>query len=162
LPVVALLNTAGVPLSYAVLLAGVPGIVALAGHLSLGLALCWIIEGFTLFLFVPVLALLFLLTGLVLAVREYSAEQAILALAMPAAVPLGLAPAVVLTTISLHGLAGVLTVAWGGVMAVVVALAQGAPTSGPFVASGLIFRAGPDLISTNRAISARDAIVDVF
>jgi tRNA A-37 threonylcarbamoyl transferase component Bud32 len=162
LPVVALLNSAGVPLSYAVLLAGIPGIVALAGYLSLGLAICWLIEGVTLFLFVPVLALLFLLTGLWLAVREYSSEQAILALAMPASVPLGLAPAVVLATTSLHGLAGILTVAWGAVMAIIVALAQGAPTSGPFVASGLIFKAPPDLLSTDRAIAARDAIVDVF
>ena len=162
LPVVALLSTAGVPLSYAVLIAGIPGIVALAGHLALGLAICWVIEGITLFLFVPVLALLFLLTGLVLAVREYSTEQAILALAMPASVPLGLAPAVVLTTTSLHGIAGVLTVAWGGVMAVVVALAQGAPSSGPFVASGLVFRSPPNLLGTDRALAARDAIVDVF
>ncbi|OLC52495.1 MAG: hypothetical protein AUH85_16865 [Chloroflexi bacterium 13_1_40CM_4_68_4] len=162
LPVVALLNTAGVPFSYAVLIAGIPGIVALAGYLSLGLAICWLIEGIALFLFVPVLSLLFLLTGLWLAVREYSAEQAILALAMPASVPLGLAPAVVLATTSLHGIAGVLTVAWGAVMAVVVALAQGTPASGPFVASGLLFKAPPDLLSTDRAVAARDAIVDVF
>ena len=162
LPVVALLTAAGVPLSYAALLAGIPGIVALAGYLSLALGICWVIEGVTLFLFIPVLALLFLLTGLILAVREYSAEQAILALAMPASVPLGLAPAVVLTATSLHGIAGVLTVAWGGAMAIVIALAQGAPTSGPFVASGLIFRSPPDLLATERALAARNAIVDVF
>lgn len=162
LPLVGILTLSGVPLPYAALIGGIPAIIALAGHLSLALAIAWVVEGLALFLFVPVLAVIFLLLGLWLAVREYSAEQAILALSLPASVPIGLAPAVILAATALHGIAGILAIAWGAVMAVIVAIAMGVPTSGPFVVSGLLFRTPPDLLATSRSIEARSAILDVF
>ncbi len=162
LPLLGLLNLSGVPLSYAALIAGVPAIIALAGHLSLALGLVWLIEGFLLFLFVPVIAVVFLLMALWLAIRDYSAEQAILALATPASVPLGLAPALILVSTTLHGIAGILAIAWGAIMTVIVAIAMGAPSTGPFVVSGLLFKTPPDLLATSRSVAARDAIVDVF
>ena len=162
LPLIGMLNIAGVPLAYAALFAGVPAIIALAGYLSIALGISWAILTVVLFLFVPVLSLLFLMTGLILAMREYSPEQAILALAAPASVPLGLAPTVILASTTLHGIAGILAIAWGAVMAVIVAIAQGVPTTGPFVISGLLVSTPPDLLATSRAIGARDAIVDVF
>lgn len=161
LPLFGLMNLSGVPMGYSALISGIPGILALAGYLSFALGLAWIIECLLLFMFVPVLAVIFLLMGLFVAVRDYSAEQTILAVAAPAAVPLGLAPAVILASTTLHGIAGVLTIAWGALMAVAVAIAQGLPTSGPFVVSGLLLR-GEDLLATPRAIAARNAIVDVF
>ena len=162
LPLIGLLNVSGVPLAYSALFAGVPAIIALAGHLSIALALCWIVEGLALFLFVPVLSIIFLFVGLWIAVREYSAEQAILALATPVSVPLGLAPVLILSATTLHGIAGILAIAFGATISVITAIAMGVPTSGAFVVSGLLFKTPPDLLSTQRALFAREAIVDVF
>ncbi len=162
LPLVGLLGLAGVPLPYALLIAGVPAIIALAGHLPLALGLTWLIESLVLFIFAPVLAVIFMVLGLWLAIREYSAEQTIMALAMPASVPLGLAPAIILASTALHGVAGILAIAWGASMSVVVALLMGVPSSGPYVISGLLAKTSPDMLATTRSLEARNAIIDVF
>lgn len=159
-PLWALLTLAGVPTPYTALISGLPVLVALAGHLSAALVIAWVLEGLLLLLFVPPLAALFLFSGLWLALREYSAEQAIFALATPVLAPLGLAPAAILAMASLHGLAGILTVAWAAILAVTVGLVQGLPTSGSFVVTGLLFRQ-PNLLDTPRAVAARQAFTDL-
>lgn len=160
-PLWALLTLAGVPTPYTALISGLPVLVALAGHLSAALAIAWVMQGLLLLLFVPVLAALFLVGGLWLALREYSAEQAIFALATPVLASLGLAPAAILAMASLHGLAGILTVAWAAILTVSVGLVQGLPSSGSFVVTGLLFQQ-PNLLDTQRAIQARTALADLF
>jgi len=160
LPLIALFYAAGVPISYAVVFAGLPAIMGLAGYLGLALAICWVLESLLLVLFVPAVAVLFVLVGLWVAYREYSAEQAILALAQPVLAPFGLAPALILTSTALHGIAGILATAWGAIMTVFVALAMGQPSTGPYVVTGLLFRQ-TNLFDTPRAVEARAAISDI-
>ncbi len=160
-PLWGMLMLAGVPTPYAALFAGLPALVGLAGRLTAALVISWLLETFLLLLFVPALAVLFLISGLWLALREYTAEQAVFALAAPALAPVGLAPVTILAASSLHGLAGVLTVAWGAVLALVVGLAEGVSTSGSFVVTGLQFNQ-PNLLETPRAIAARQAFADAF
>ncbi len=160
-PLWGLLSVAGVPLPYTALLAGLPAIVGLAGHIGLALAITWAFESLLLIFFVPLLAILFILMGLWIAARDYSVEQTVLALAAPALAPFGLAPAVILTSASLHGFSGILSVAWGALMTVTVAVVQGQPTTGAFVASGLLFHQ-PNLLSTERANEVRTAFENML
>jgi hypothetical protein len=161
LPLFALFLAAGIPLSYAAVFAGLPALMALAGYLGFALAITWALESLLLVLFVPALAVAFALLGLWIAYREYSAEQAILALAQPVLAPFGLAPALILTSTALHGIAGILATAWGAVMAVTIAVAQGQPSNGPFVVTGLLFQQ-PNLLDSTRAIEARAAFGDLI
>jgi len=159
-PVVALLSTYGMPLRQAFFalfvalplfaLAQLAGInfvatavacaavvlLAVGGQLGIALTLAWIVDTILLFLFIPVLAVLFALMGTWLWLRDVAPEQTALAIAMPVAAPLGLAPALVLTAAAVEGLMGVATVAWGAVMTLVVAMAMGTQSFGPFAETG--------------------------
>jgi tRNA A-37 threonylcarbamoyl transferase component Bud32 len=113
------------------------GIVAASGHLAVALALGWIVETVCIFLFVPPLAILFAFMGLWVWLRDVPAERTATALAMPALGPLGLAPAFVLASAAIHGLGGVLSVAWGAILAVVFAVSAGRSSLGPFIQTGI-------------------------
>ncbi len=136
-PVLALSLLAGVHPVPSLVLAAVVGGIALVGRLGLALATGWIMETALVFLFVPGLALLFAVMGVVIWLRGVKAEQTALALAMPVAAPFGLAPALVLGSAAVHGLSGVATVAWGAVLTLVFAIASGRQSLGPFAPTGL-------------------------
>ena len=107
LPVFGLALLAGFGPIAAGLAAGLVAIVGFGGQLALALAIAWIIESLLLFIFVPVLAVLFALLGVILWARDVAPERTALAMAMPATAPFGLAPAVILTSAAVHGLSGV-------------------------------------------------------
>ena len=137
LPVFGLMHLAGFGIVGGVLGGGLVALIGLAGQLGIAIALAWIIETALIFLFVPGLAALFLLLGLVVWLRDVSAEQTAMAIAMPATAPFGLAPAFILGSAAIHGIGGVVTVAWGAVMTMVFAIASGRTILGPFVQTGL-------------------------
>ncbi|MGH2949414.1 MAG: hypothetical protein ACRDPC_24700, partial [Solirubrobacteraceae bacterium] len=89
------------------------------------------------------------------------AERSALALAMPVAAPFGLAPALVLTSAAVHGLSGVVTVAWGATLTVVYAVAAGRQVLGPYVQTGLTLEQ-VSLFSTARAIETKAALLTVL
>src|SRR5581483_3029559 len=138
LPIVALGVLAGIGFIPLALAAGAVVLAALAGQLGGALAVAWLVETGLLFLFVPGLALLYAVLGIWLWVRDVRPEQAALAMAMPVAAPFGIAPALVLTAASVEGLMGVVTTAWGAIMTVIVAIAMGKQTFGPFAETGFI------------------------
>ncbi len=138
LPIVALGFLANFGLVPIALASGAVIAAALLGQLGAALALAWFVETVLLFLFVPGLALVYAILGVWVWVRDVRPEQAALAMAMPVAAPFGIAPALILTTAALEGLMGVVTVAWGGIMTVIVAIAMGKQTFGPFVETGVI------------------------
>ena len=115
-----------------VLLAGI------GGQLAFAVAIAWAIETFLLFLFAPALAVLFALLGVWLWVREVKPEQTALAMAMPVAAPFGVAPALLLTAAALEGLMGIAVAAWGAVVTMIVAIAMGRQTLGPYVETGFV------------------------
>lgn len=135
-PVVGLALLAGLHPIVALVMGGLVGALSLV-QLGLGLALGWLMLTVLIFTFVPGLALLFAALGVLLWARDAKAEQTALAIAMPIAAPFGLAPALLLSSAALHGLGGVITVAWGGVLAVVFAIAAGRQSLGPFAQTGL-------------------------
>lgn len=161
LPVFGLMNLAGFGLLPAALLAGLVAIIGGAGLLGPAMALAWIIEAALIFLFVPGLALVFALVGLVVWLREVPAEQSAMALAMPVTAPFGLAPAFILGSAAVHGIGGVLTVAWGAVMTVVFAIAAGRTVLGPFVQTGLTLQQD-SLFNESDVISMRSAFLHVL
>jgi len=137
LPVFGLMNLAGFGVVGGILAAGLVAIIGLAGQLGIAVALAWIIETALIFIFVPGLAALFVLLGLVIWLRDVSAEQTAMAMAMPVVAPFGLAPALVLGAAAIRGIGGVATVAWGAVMTMIFAIASGRTVLGPFVQTGL-------------------------
>lgn len=138
LPIVALGFLANLGLVPVALASGAVIAAALLGQLGAALAVAWFVETVLLFLFVPGLAVVYAILGVWVWVRDVRPEQAALAMAMPVAAPFGIAPALILTTAALEGLMGVMTVAWGGIMTVIVAIAMGKQTFGPFVETGVI------------------------
>ena len=138
LPIVALGLLANIGILPIALACGGVIAAALIGQLGAGLALAWLVEAVLLFLFMPGLAVLYALLGVWLWVRDVRPEQAALAMAMPVAAPFGLAPALILTAAAVEGLMGIVTVAWGGLMTVIVAIAMGRQAFGPFVETGVI------------------------
>ncbi|MGH2500403.1 MAG: protein kinase domain-containing protein [Candidatus Limnocylindria bacterium] len=160
-PVLALSLLAGFEAVPALLGAGLVAALALIGQLGLALAVGWVLMTILLFLFVPGLALLFLLMGLWLWLRDVPAERTALALAMPVAAPFGLAPALVLIAAAVQGLAGVVTAAWGAVLTVVFAVAAGRQALGAFVQTGLTLEQ-ESLFSPVRAAESRSALVHVL
>ncbi len=137
LPVFGLMQLAGFGIVGGILAGGLVALVGLAGQLGLAIAIAWIVEAALIFLFVPGLAALFLLVGLFVWLRDVSAEQTALAVAMPVAAPFGLAPALLLGSAAIHGISGVVTVAWGAVMTMIFAIASGRTVLGPYVQTGL-------------------------
>jgi tRNA A-37 threonylcarbamoyl transferase component Bud32 len=136
LPVLALGLAANMGLVTIAIACGAVALAALGTTLAVGLAIAWVFETFLLFLFVPGLAVLYALLGVWLWIREVRPEQTALAIAMPVAAPFGVAPALILTAAAVEGLMGVVTAAWGAVMTVIVAIAMGKLSFGPFTQTG--------------------------
>jgi hypothetical protein len=143
------------------LAAGLVAVVAVGGELAFAIAIAWIFETLLLFVFVPGLAVLFGLLGVVLWARDVAPERTALAMAMPATAPFGLAPALILTSAAVHGLSGVLTVAWGAVVTMVYALALGEQSLGPFAPTGLSLRQDA-LFSRARAEEMKGALLNML
>lgn len=184
-PVVALLSTYGLPLrrGFFAFFAALPvfglfvladfgalsgllaavlvAAIAAAGQLGVAMALAWIVATGLLFLFVPGLALLFAAMGVFMWLRDFSAERAAMALAMPVAAPLGLAPALVLTSAIMHGLGGVLSVALGALLTVIYAIASGRQTLGAYVQTGLTLEQ-ESLFSQVNAAQMKSALLQVL
>ncbi|HUQ17689.1 MAG TPA: serine/threonine-protein kinase [Candidatus Saccharimonadales bacterium] len=137
LPLFALLILSGFGPLPGLLAGGLVIAISLLGQLGLGITLAWLVETALIFLFVPGLALLFALMGLWVWLRDVSSERAALAMAMPVTAPFGLAPALILAAAAIHGLGGVVTVAWGAVLAVIFAVASGRQALGTFTQTGL-------------------------
>ncbi|MEP6693443.1 MAG: protein kinase [Chloroflexota bacterium] len=161
LPVFALMVLAQFGLITSLAASGLVAVVAVAGQLGVALAIAWVIETVLIFLFVPGLAILFALMGVWVWIRDVRTEQAIMAMAMPVAAPLGLAPAFILTAAAVDGLMGVITAAWGAILTVVFAIAAGEQSFGPFVQTGFTLRQ-ETLFSPFRAMDTKSAIIGVL
>ena len=135
--------------------------VALLGQLGVGLTLAWIVETALIFLFVPGLALLFLIMGLWLWLRDVSSERTALAMAMPVTAPFGVAPALILAAAAIHGLGGVVTVGWGAAMTVIFAVASGRQALGTFAQTGLVLEP-ESLFDPARAADMKSALGHVL
>ncbi|MBU6424404.1 MAG: hypothetical protein KGQ88_10245, partial [Chloroflexi bacterium] len=140
--------------------AGAVGLVGLTGQLGLAIALAWALETVCIFLFVPGLAVLFLLMGLWLWLRDVPPEQTATALAMPVLGPLNLGPAILLTSATVQGLMGVISVAWGAVLTVLFAVAAGKASLGAFIQTGISLDPGT-LFDRARAIDTKAAILSL-
>jgi len=160
-PVFALMILASFGLITSLAVAGLVAIVAVAGQLGAALAIAWVLETVLIFLFVPVLAVLFALMGVWVWLRDVRTEQAIMAMAMPIAAPLGLGPTFVLTAAAIDGLMGVITAAWGAIITVVLAIASGEQSFGPFVQTGFTLRQ-ETLFSPLRAIETKSALIGLL
>jgi tRNA A-37 threonylcarbamoyl transferase component Bud32 len=161
LPVFALMLLASFGLVTSLAAAGLVAIVAVAGQLGTALAIAWVLETVLIFLFVPGLAILFALMGVWVWIRDIRSEQAIMAMAMPVAAPLGLAPAFILTAAAVEGLMGVVTAIWGGIVTVLFAIAAGEQSFGPFVQTGFTLRQ-ETLFSPLRAIDTKSALIGLL
>jgi tRNA A-37 threonylcarbamoyl transferase component Bud32 len=161
LPVFALMLLASFGLIASLAAAGLVAVVAVAGQLGVALAIAWVILTALIFLFVPALAVLFALMGVWVWLRNVRSEQAMMALAMPVAAPLGLAPALILTAAAVDGLMGVVTAAWGAIITVLFAIAAGEQSFGPFVQTGFSLKQ-ETLFSPIRAIETKSAIIGVL
>jgi hypothetical protein len=160
-PVFALMILASFGLVTSLAAAGLVAVVAVAGQLGAALAIAWVLETVLIFLFVPVLAVLFALMGVWVWLRDVRTEQAIMAMAMPVAAPLGLAPAFLLSAAAIEGLMGVVTAGWGAIITVIFAIASGEQSFGPFVQTGFTLRQ-ETLFSPLRAIEMKSAIIGVL
>lgn len=161
LPLFALFVLSGFGVLPGLLAGGFVLAVALLGQLGVGLTLAWILETALIFLFVPGLALLFLIMGLWLWLRDVSSERAALAMAMPVTAPFGIAPALILAAAAIHGLGGVVTVGWGAVMTVIFAVASGRQALGTFAQTGLVLEP-ESLFDPARAADMKSALVHVL
>lgn len=161
LPVFALMLLASFGLATSLVTAGLVAVIAVAGQLGIALAIAWVLMTVLIFLFVPGLAVIFALMGVWVWLRDVRSEQAIMAMAMPVAAPLGLAPAFILTAAAVDGLMGVITAAWGGIVTVIFAISAGEQSFGPFVQTGFALRQ-ETLFSPLRAIETKSAIVGLL
>lgn len=160
-PVFGLMTLAGFELVPSLALAALVAIVGGAGNLGMALALAWIVETACIFLFVPGLAVLFAFMGLWIWLRDVPPERTATALAMPVIGPIGLAPAFVLASAAIHGLGGVVSVAWGAVLTVLFAVAAGRQTLGAFVQTGIALEP-PSLFDLARALETKAAFLYVI
>lgn len=161
LPLFGLTILAGFGLIPAALMAAVVLVIAFAGQLGLALTLGWVIETVLLFLFVPGIALIWVVMGLFVWLRDVSAERTAMAIAMPVTAPFGLAPALVFSASAIHGLGGVVTVLWGAAMTMVFAIASGRQSLGAFVQSGLTLQQ-ESLFSAARAADVKGAFLNAL
>jgi tRNA A-37 threonylcarbamoyl transferase component Bud32 len=160
-PVFGLMTLAGFELVPSLALAALVAIVGGAGNLGMALALAWVVETACIFLFVPGLAVLFAFMGLWIWLRDVPPERTATALAMPVIGPVGLAPAFVLASAAIHGLGGVISVAWGAVLTVLFAVAAGKQTLGAFVQTGIALEP-PSLFDLARALETKAAFLYLF
>ncbi|HUG05416.1 MAG TPA: serine/threonine-protein kinase [Candidatus Limnocylindria bacterium] len=161
LPVFALMVLASFGLITSLAAAGLVAIVAVAGQLGAALAIAWVIMTALIFLFVPAIAVLFALMGVWVWLRNVRPEQVTMAMAMPVAAPLGLAPAFMLTAAAVDGLMGVITAGWGAILTVIFAIAAGEQSFGPFVQTGFTLRQ-ETLFDPQRAIETKSAIIGLL
>jgi tRNA A-37 threonylcarbamoyl transferase component Bud32 len=159
LPLFALTILAGFGLIPAAFMAAIVLVVAFVGQLALALTIGWVMETVLLFLFVPGLALIWVVMGLFVWLRDVSAERTAMAIAMPATAPFGLAPALVFSASAIHGLGGVVTVLWGAAMTMVFAIASGRQSLGAFVQSGLTLQQ-ESLFNASRAADVKGALLN--
>jgi len=161
LPLFGLTVLAGFGLIPAAFMAAIVLVIGFVGQLGLALTLGWVMETVLLFLFVPGLALIWVVMGLFVWLRDVSAERTAMAIAMPATAPFGLAPALVFSASAIHGLGGVVTVLWGAVMTMVFAIASGRQSLGAFVQSGLTLQQ-ESLFSAARAADVKGALLNAL
>ncbi len=160
LPLFGLAQLAGLNIVATAIACGAVVLAALGGQLGVSLAIAWAVETALLFLFVPALAVLYLILGIWLWARDVSPEQTALALAMPVTAPFGIAPALVLTAAAVEGLLGVATAAWGATMTVIVAIAMGRQAFGAFVQTGFALEQ-ESLFSPVRAAETKGALLSL-
>jgi hypothetical protein len=158
LPVFALATLAGFEIVGGLMAAALVAVVGIGGQMAFAIAIAWVMMTAFLFIFVPGLALLFAILGVFLWLRSAPAEQIALAMAMPVLTPLGLAPAMILTTAAVFGLTGVLTVAAGAALTMVVAIAMGVQSLGAFAQTGLSLRQ-ESLFNPVRAAETKSALL---
>ena len=158
LPVFAMALLAGFELVGSLLAAGLVAVVAFAGQLGIAVAISWVLLTIFVFIFVPGLAVLLALLGVFLWSRSAPVEQIVMALATPVLTPLGLAPAMILTTSTVFGLLGVITVAASAALTMVVAVAMGVQSLGAYAQTGLSLRQ-ESLFSPVRAAEMKAALL---
>src|SRR3989454_4205465 len=161
LPVFAMALLAGFELVGALLAAGLVAIVAFAGQLGVAIAIAWVMVTAFVFIFVPGLALLLAILGVFLWARSAPSEQIAVAMATPVLTPLGLAPAMILTSASAFGLTGVLTVAASAALTMVVAVAMGVQSLGAYAQTGLSLRQ-ESLFNPVRAAEMKSALLTLL
>jgi hypothetical protein len=113
------------------------------------------------FIFVPGLALLLAILGVFLWARSTPIEQIAVAMATPVLTPLGLAPAMILTSAAVFGLTGVLTVASSAALTMLVAVAMGVQSLGPYAQTGLSLRQ-ESLFNPVRAAEVKSALLPML
>jgi hypothetical protein len=161
LPVFALALLAGFELVGALLAGGLVAVTAFAGQLGVALAIGWVMMTVFVFIFVPGLALLFAILGVFLWARSTPTEQIAVALATPVLTPLGLAPAMILTSAAVFGLSGVLTVAASAALTMLVAVAMGVQSLGAYAQTGLSLRQ-ESLFNPARAADTKAALLSLL
>src|SRR5881396_348777 len=161
LPVFAMALLTGFELIGALLAAGLVAVVAFAGQLGIAIAIAWVMVTAFVFIFVPGLALLLGILGVFLWSRSAPSEQIALAMATPVLTPLGLAPAMILTTAGAFGLTGVLTVAASAALTMIVAVAMGVQSLGAFAQTGLSLRQ-ESLFNPVRAAEVKSALLTLL
>jgi len=161
LPVFAMALLAGFELLGALLAAGLVAIVSFAGQLGIAIAIAWVMVTAITFIFVPGLALLLAILGVFLWARSAPTEQIAVAMATPVLTPLGLAPAMILTSAAVFGLTGVLTVAASAALTMVVAVAMGVQSLGAYAQTGLSLRQ-ESLFNPVRAAEVKSALLLFF
>jgi len=145
---------------HALIAAVAVAVVAAGGYLGIAMAITWLVVGACLFLFVPVLAVLFGFMGLWVWLRDVPPERAATAIALPVAAPLGLGPAFVLGSAAVHGLGGVAGAAWGAVLTVLLAVSAGRQAFGAYVQTGISVESG-SLFEPARAIQTKAALAEL-
>jgi tRNA A-37 threonylcarbamoyl transferase component Bud32 len=161
LPVFAMAVLAGFEVVGALLAAGLVAIVAFAGQLGVAIAIAWVMVTAFVFIFVPGLALLLGILGIFLWARSAPAEQIAVAMATPVLTPLGLAPAMILTSAAVFGLTGVLTVAASAALTMIVAVAMGVQSLGAYAQTGLSLRQ-ESLFNPVRAAEVKSALLSML
>ena len=161
LPVFGMATLAGFEVLGGLMAAGLVALIAIGGQLGIALAIAWVLMSACLFIFVPGLALMFALVGVWVWLRDVPPQQVVLALSMPVLTPLGLAPALVLTSAALFGISGVVTAAGGAALTMVFAVALGTQSLGPYAQTGLNLTQDT-LFSPVRALETKAALLSLF
>src|SRR5213594_4548565 len=161
LPVFAMAVLTGFEFVGALLAAGLVAVVAFAGQLGVAIAIAWVMVTAFVFIFVPGLALLLAILGVFLWARSAPPEQIAVAMATPVLTPLGLAPAMILTSSAVFGLTGVLTVAASAALTMLVAVAMGVQSLGAYAQTGLSLRQ-ESLFNPVRAAEVKSALLTML
>src|SRR5438874_1512709 len=161
LPVFALAVLTGFEVVGALLAAGLVAVVAFAGQLGVAIAIAWVMVTAFVFIFVPGLALLLAIVGVFAWARSAPPEQIAVAMATPVLTPLGLAPAMILTSAAVFGLTRVLTVAASAALTMIVAVAMGVQSLGAYAQTGLSLRQ-ESLFTPIRAAEVKSALLPML